>query len=154
LTGGSSSTTTSTPTRGSLVNALPGAAAVHAQLQGIPQKGNVLGSAKAPVTLAEYVDLQCPYCREFETAVMPTVIQRYVRPGTLRVELRPLTIIGPDSVRGRNAAIAAGDQDRLFDFTQLTYANQGTENTGWLDDDFVKAAAASIPGLDVPRVLT
>jgi 2-hydroxychromene-2-carboxylate isomerase len=62
-------------------------------------------------------------------------------------------IIGPDSTRGCNAAIAAGDQNNMFNFTQLTYLNQATENTGWLDDDFVAKTAASIPGLDVPKLL-
>jgi protein-disulfide isomerase len=154
LGGGSSGTTTSVPERGSLVNALPGAAAVQTEFSGIPQRGNVLGAANAPVTLVEYVDLQCPYCREFELQVMPDLIERYVRPGTLRVELRPIVIIGPDSTRGRNATIAAGDQNRMFNLSQLTYLNQGTENTGWLDDDFVTRAAASIPGMNVPELLT
>ena len=36
---------------------------------------------------------------------------------------------------------------------QLLYFNQGTENTGWLNDEIVTSAAASIPGLDVPRLL-
>jgi protein-disulfide isomerase len=152
--GGSSSSSTSVPDRGSLVNALPGAAAVQAEFSGIPQRGNVLGTETAPVTLVEYVDLQCPFCREFELEVMPDLIKRYVRPGTLRVELRPIVIIGPDSTRGRNATIAAGDQDKMFNFAQLTYLNQGTENTGWLDDDFVTKTAASIPGMNVPEFLT
>jgi protein-disulfide isomerase len=104
--------------------------------------------------MVEYVDMQCPYCREFELQVMPNLIKRYVRPGTLRVELRPIVIIGPDSTRGRNATIAAGDQDRMFNFAQLTFLNQGTENTGWLDDDFVTRTAASIPDMNVPEFLT
>jgi protein-disulfide isomerase len=153
LSGGSSNTTTSVPERGSLVNALPGAVAVQAQLEGIPQSGNVLGETGAPVTLVEYVDLQCPYCREFELDVMPDVIERYVRPGDVRVELRPLAIIGPDSETGRNAAIAAGDQRKLFNFSQITYLNQGVENSGWLDEEFVTRAASSIPGLKVPKLL-
>jgi hypothetical protein len=36
---------------------------------------------------------------------------------------------------------------------QLTYANQGIENTGWLNQTFIEQAAASVPGMDVPRVL-
>ncbi len=153
LTGGSSSSTTSVPERGSLENALPGAAHVQSLLAGIPQQGNVLGSPTAPVTMAVYVDLQCPYCREFELDAMPKLLDDYVRTGKAKVELRPVAIIGPDSVSGRAAAIAASDQNRLFNFAQLLYLNQGTENTGWLDDQMVAAAAASIPGLDVPKLL-
>jgi protein-disulfide isomerase len=153
LTGGSSSSTTSVPQRGSLVNALPGAAHVQSLLKGIPQHGNVLGSPTAPVTVVTYVDLQCPYCRQFELDAMPKLLADYVRTGKAKVELRPVAFIGPDSVSGRAAAIAAADQNKLFNFAQLLFLNQGTENTGWLDDNVITATAASIPGLDVPKLL-
>jgi protein-disulfide isomerase len=150
---GDSSSDADVPQTGSLTNAMAGAAEVEEELQGIPQSGNVLGSSSAPVTLVEWVDLQCPFCRQFAGEAMPTIIEDYVRPGKVKVELRTLAFIGPDSERGRDALIAAGEQDKLFNFMQLLFTNQGTENTGWLDDDFVRAAAASIPGLDVPRLL-
>jgi protein-disulfide isomerase len=134
--------------------ALPGAADVERLLKGIPQAGNVLGSPSAPVTLVEYIDLQCPYCQQFETQVMPNVIDKYVRTGKLKVDARVLAFIGPDSQRGQAAAIAAGAQKKEFNFTQLLYANQSGENTGWLSDDMVKAAAASIPGMDVSKLLS
>jgi protein-disulfide isomerase len=147
FTGGSSSS--NTPSRGSLAGALPGAADAQRLFRGIPQHGNVLGSPKAPVTVVEYVDLQCPFCQEFETKAMPTLLSRYVRPGKVKIEARPIAFIGPDSERGRAGALAAAEQNRLFDYMQLLYLNQGTENTGWLDDAMATAAAASIPGLDV-----
>jgi 2-hydroxychromene-2-carboxylate isomerase len=56
-------------------------------------------------------------------------------------------------VRGQSAAIAAGQQDKEFNFIQLLYANQAGENSGWLSDDMVRSAAASIPGLDVEKLL-
>ena len=34
---------------------------------GIPQHDTVLGDVSAPVTMVEYVDLQCPDCQQFET---------------------------------------------------------------------------------------
>jgi protein-disulfide isomerase len=151
VSGGSSKA--EVPTRGSLADALPGAADVQRQFTGIRQRGNVLGSPSAPVTMVEYIDLQCPFCQQFEVEAMPTVISRYVRPGKLRVEARLIAFIGPDSERGRKAAIAAGEQRRLFNLTQLLYLNQGPENSGWLDDEMVTSAAASIPALDVPRLL-
>jgi protein-disulfide isomerase len=146
LTRGGSSSATATST-------LPGAADVTSLLSGIPQHGNMLGKSSAPVTMVEYVDLQCPFCQQFETSAMPTIVRRYVRPGKVKVVARPIAFIGPDSKRGRDAALAAGLQNKLFDFAQLLYVNQGAENSGWLDDGMVKSAATSIPGLNVTRLL-
>lgn len=128
------------------------ASGVAAEFAGIPQRGLVLGSAKAPVTLVEYIDLQCPYCGAFERETFPTVVSKYVRTGKVRVEMRPLDFVGPDSVRGRNALFAAAQQNQAFPFVALLYANQGTENTGWLSDAMVRAAAASIPTADVAAI--
>jgi protein-disulfide isomerase len=154
VTGKSSSSSATVPTRGSLAGApLSEAADAYRLFKGIPQRGNVLGSPKAPATLVEYVDLQCPHCRDFEATVMPTILTRFVRPGKLKVEARPIAFIGPDSSTGRDAAIAAAEQNRMFGFMQVTYFNQGTENTGWLSDDFVQQAAASVPGMDVPKLV-
>jgi protein-disulfide isomerase len=141
--GGSGSGATTTGTK------LPDAGTIAQQFAGIPQSGDVLGKASAPATLVEYIDLQCPVCRQFETDVMPTIIDRYVRPGKLKVIARPVTIIGPDSETGRRAMIAAFKQNRGFNFAQLLYFNQGPENGGWLDDTMVADAAASIPGVNV-----
>ena len=115
----------------------------------IPQNGSVLGSPTAPVTVVEYIDLQCPACQQFESQALPDLVSRYVRTGKVKIEARPIAFIGPDSIRGRAAALAAVAQNRMFNFAELLYFNQGPENTGWLDDDMVKAAASSIPGLDV-----
>jgi protein-disulfide isomerase len=128
-------------------------AAVHRLFADIPQRGNVLGRPGAPVTLVEYVDLQCPFCQAFETQVLPKLVPRYVRTGKVRVVMRPIAFIGPDSERGRLAALAAARQNRLFDFSELLYFNQGAENSGWLDDAMIRRAAASIPGLDVGTLL-
>jgi protein-disulfide isomerase len=153
LSGGKKKSDTSTlPLQGSLTNALPGAADVHSMLAGIRQSGLYLGSASAPVRLVEYIDLQCPFCQQFETQVMPDIIAKYVRTGKVEIEARTLAFIGSDSLRGRNAMFAASLQNHAFDFAQLLYDNQGTENTGWLNDAIVAKAAESIPGLN-PRLL-
>ena len=142
LTRGSSSSSPSSTTT------LPDSSAVLAEFRGIPQQGTTLGSPKAPVQLIEYIDLQCPICRDFETNVMPTIVQKYVRNGKVQVVARPIAFIGPESVSGRLAALAAAKQNRFFDFSQLVYANQGPENSGWLNDQFISSAYASIPALN------
>jgi protein-disulfide isomerase len=119
-------------------------------LRGIPQHGNVLGSPSAPVTLVEYVDMQCPYCDAFAREVLPTLVRDSVRTGAVKLIVRPLAFIGPDSVRGRNAVVAAGQQGKFFNLMELLYLNQGAENTGWLSESVVRRAAAAV-GLDVTR---
>ena len=151
--GNSSSSAGTIPTVGSLTNALPEAAVVQREFAGIPQHGLVLGSPKAPLTMVEYIDLQCPGCRAFETSVLPSIVPEFVRAGKLKIEARPIAFIGPDSIPARKAAIAASEQNRAFNFMQITYANQGTENTGWLNQTFIEQAAASVPGMDVRRLL-
>jgi protein-disulfide isomerase len=152
LSGGESSPA-SVPAVGTLKNGLPGAVQVDRLFSGIPQQGMRLGNPSAPVTLVEYLDLQCPYCKQLELQVVPGVIARYVRTGKAKLLMRPLAFVGVDSVRGRNAVIAAAQQNRAFDMTDLLYVNQRTENSGWLDDAMVAEAAASIPRLRVHELL-
>jgi protein-disulfide isomerase len=151
--GSSNSTPTNVPAVGSLANGLPGAAEVHSTFKGIPQSNVTLGKSAAPVTLTEFIDLQCPYCAEFETQSLPTIVRNYVRSGKLKVVMHPWAFIGPDSRLGQAAVLAAAKQNKAFDYAALLYANQGTENTGWLDNSMVTATASSIPGLRVPQLL-
>jgi protein-disulfide isomerase len=151
---GSAASSANAPAVGSLANALPGAASVDSLFRGIPQHGTTLGRSSAPVTLTEYIDLQCPYCQEFETSVVPGLVTKYVRTGKLKIVMRPWAFIGPDSVRGQAAVLAAAEQNRAFDYAALLYVNQGTENTGWLSDGMVTNTATSIPGLKVHTLLS
>ena len=121
--------------------------------KGIAQSGTTLGRPSAPVTLREFIDPQCPYCQQFETQVMPSIIKRYVRTGELRIQMEPWAFIGPDSVRGQAAELAAAQQNKAFNYAEVLYDNQGTENTGWLNDSMVAAIATSIPGVHVHTLL-
>jgi protein-disulfide isomerase len=132
---------------------LPNAAEAVAIFSGIPQQGPRLGRAEAPVTILEFVDLQCPFCRELVIEAVPTLIQRHIRPGRARLEVRGLAFLGPDSERGMRASLAAGRQNQMFELMELLYYNQGAENSGWLSQELIEAAARSVPGLDEARVL-
>jgi protein-disulfide isomerase len=151
--GGGSKASSNYPAIGTLKNALPGATDVQTLFKGIPQNGLTLGDPKAPVTMVEYIDLQCPFCQQFETQVMPDIIAKYVRTGKVKVEARIVAFIGADSSRGRKAMIAAAAQNRAYNFSEILYYNQGTENTGWLSDAMVGQAVSSIPGIQVHTVL-
>lgn len=119
---------------------------------GVPQHGRGLGSPGAPYTLVEFADLQCPFCSRFDRDVLPAVIERFVTAGKLRIELRPIAFLGPDSARLGAAAVAAGFQDRMWQFADLVYRNQGRENSGYATPEFIGRIARAVRGLDLARL--
>jgi protein-disulfide isomerase len=126
---------------------------VSTLLRGIPERGLALGSPRAPVTLVEYADLQCPYCGEWARGAFPDLVRRYVRSGQVRMVFRGLAFVGPDSVPALRTTLAAGNQNRLWHVVEGLYRNQGAENTGWVTDDLMKHIGSTAPGLDVARML-
>jgi protein-disulfide isomerase len=92
--------------------------------------------------MVEFVDLQCPFCREYTTNVLPTLVDRYVRTGKVRMVMRPVAIIGPDSQRAAVAAQAAAKQNRLWQFADAFYLEQEQENSGYVTNDFLRRIAS------------
>jgi protein-disulfide isomerase len=127
-----------------------GAAQVDTELNGIPQTGQVLGDSAAPVTVIEYGDPQCSSCKFFSENVAPQLISAEVRPGKVKYQFQPFLIIGPDSKPAMKAALAAGVQNRLWQFLQLFYLNQGGENSGYVTDSFLTGIArgAGVPDIN------
>jgi protein-disulfide isomerase len=121
-------------------------------LGGIPQDGRVLGSPNAAVTLIEWADPQCPACRTYTEEFFPTVVDEYVRPGTVSTEFRGFPFIGDDSVKAYRFLLAAAEQDSLWDLAEAMYRNQGGENDGWVTDDLIRELATQIDGLDVDQL--
>lgn len=128
---------------------IEGTAEVNRELDGIPQNGMVLGQPSARVRLIEFGDLQCPVCKNYSEEVMPPVIENQVSNGEARVDFRNYTIIGAQSTPAGAAAIAAGEQGRGWNFVELFYRNQGTEDSGYVTDEFLTAIAK---GAGVPNI--
>jgi len=126
-----------------------GAAEVNRLLEGISQKGLVLGRPKAKISLIEFGDLQCPVCKGFSEEVLPPVIENQVSAGEATLEFRNYTIISQESVLAGAAAIAAGEQGRGWNFVELFYRNQGAERSGYVTDEFLTAIAR---GAGVPNI--
>lgn len=126
----------------------------RANFEGIAQRRAFLGDPDATVLLIEYLDLQCPFCREYAVEVLPTLVEEYVRPGDVRMELRGLAFLGPDSERALRFVAAAALQNRAWELQEALFQAQGKENSGWVTDELVRDLAAEIPGLDVDRMFT
>jgi protein-disulfide isomerase len=130
------------------------AAAVTTLLAGIPQHGAVLGRPSAPVTLQYFGDLECPVCRSFTTQALPSLVHRWVRGGELKIEYRSLQTATrePEVFASQQlAALAAGQQARMWNFLETFYAEQGEEGSGYATESFIRGIATQVPGLDLAR---
>lgn len=126
-------------------------AEVKAELRGIPQQGLILGDPKAKVEVVEYGDLQCPVCKAFAEQILPPVIKSQVRTGEAKIVFRNFPIIGSQSWPAGIAALAAGAQGKGWQFIDLFYRNQGIEDTGYADDEFLTAIAKGAGVKDIAR---
>jgi protein-disulfide isomerase len=149
ISGGDDKTDTASPG--------PGAPTQAEQVQqlyaGIPQNGIHLGKPGAPATLVEIADLQCPFCAQYSTTALPTVVRDYVRTGKVRYELHLRSFLGRDSVRAAGAAAYAAQQNRMYQFADHFYRNQGPENSGYADSAFIRKIASEVPGLDPEKAV-
>lgn len=149
-------TTTTTNATGESTPALPkapGGAATEALFRGIPQQLNQLGNPKAKVTMIEFADPQCPYCRQYELDTLPAIIKEYVRTGKVKLVYFGIPIIGANSEQGLRAVYAAGLQNKLWNFSHLLFRSQGAENSGWITDDLLRRIGESIPGFDTQKMM-
>jgi protein-disulfide isomerase len=144
---------TTTTQREGVEGPIIGAASVNRRYEGIPQDGFELGERKADATIVEFADLQCPFCKEATENSLPPLVDRYIKPGRLRMEFRNFAILGPDSEKAAKALEAAAAQDKAWQFIELFYLNQGEENSGYVTDDFIRRIGKAIPGMDVERLV-
>ena len=121
-------------------------------LGGIPQSGVTLGDPKAPITLTEYADLQCPFCKDYTINQFPGIVAKYVKTGKVKMVFKNYAFIGPDSLTAARAAEAAGKQNKLWNFIDVFYNNQGTENTDYVTDAFLTKIAKGA-GVDPTKML-
>jgi protein-disulfide isomerase len=131
--------------------ALDGEGDVRELLAGIPQSGATLGSVDAPITVHLYEDFQCPACARFIRETFPALVERHVDPGEVRLVSETLAFLGPDSEATARAALAAGEQDRYWDYAALLFINQGPENSGYATDEFLTGLANETRGLSVDQ---
>ena len=112
----------------------------------------MLGKKSAPVTVTEFVDLQCPICAETSKTTLPTLIEDYVRTGKVKLDARTLHFIGADSSTAALMAAGARQQGKLWPFLEAFYAMQGEENSGYVTDDFLRQVAQA-SGVDADKAL-
>lgn len=74
------------------------------------------GEQTAKVTLVEFLDYQCPFCKAYFNQTMPQLLTEYVRTGKVKYVVRdfPLEAIHPLAVKAAEAARCAGEQNKFW----------------------------------------
>jgi protein-disulfide isomerase len=116
------------------------------QLSGIradvekPYPGAILGNPDGKVTLVEFTDFACGYCRQSVADVEALIAEH----PDLRVVIRELPILSPESADAARWALAAAEQGKYAAFHHAMYA------AGRPSPETIQAAA-SAAGLDPQR---
>ncbi len=108
------------------------------QATGDPVAGNPIGD----VSVVEFFDVRCPYCRR----MLPTLAELLKRDHKVRLVYKDIPILGPPSVLGARAELAAQSQGGYQKMHDILMAGS-TDIT----EDTLRAAAAHA-GLDWDRL--
>jgi protein-disulfide isomerase len=118
---------------------------------GVPQEGDRVGSADAPVSIQVFNDMQCGNCLEDFLGTIPALVEGYARPGDVKLLMRHYSIAENPVELGFYGAEAAADQDYGWQYTYLFFRNQDEAKHFGVDDEFMASLAGSIGELDVPE---
>jgi protein-disulfide isomerase len=139
----------STQEAGPEVVRVDGIADAQGTFGGIPQEGDRLGSADAPVSIQVFSDLQCSSCREDFLGTIPALVERHVRPGDVKLLMRHYSVAQNPLELGFFGAEAAAELGYGWQYTYLFFRNQDEAERFGVDDEFMASIAASTGELDV-----
>jgi protein-disulfide isomerase len=115
-------------------------AARHAEIFDNPPS-QIGGNPKGDVTLVEFFDYRCPYCKQ----VQPELETLMKSDPQLRIVYKEFPILGPASVFAAKMALASRAQGKYLAFHQAMMNTKGT-----IEDNVVLKVASSV-GIDIAK---
>ena len=126
-----------------------GISAAQRTFGGVPQEGDRVGSADAPVSVQIFNDLQCGTCAGAFVGTVPALVERYARPGEAKLLMRHYSFARNALQLGFFGAEAAAEQNYGWQYTYLFFRNQDEAEQFGVSDKFLEELAASVGELDV-----
>ena len=114
----------------------------------------LLGSPSARITIIEFGDFQCPFCKRFAKDTEPQINQTYIQTGKVNMVFVHFTKFGPDSITAAVAGQCVNDQGKFWNLYEILYKNQGAEDSGWASKDNQKKFALQIPAVNPQKFNT
>ena len=86
----------------------------------------VIGSPNAPITIIEFSDFQCPFCAKFHMQTLPSIMEKYINEGTVKLVFKdfPIQSIHPNAVPASIAAECANEQGKFEQMYHVLFKKQ------------------------------
>jgi len=105
----------------------------------------ILGSVDAPITLIEFGDYQCTYCKRHFDQTHNLIMKNYVETNKVKILFKDLIVTpGNDSMHAAHATHCAKDQGMYWKYHYMLYNNWEGENTGWVTTDNLNKFAKNL----------
>lgn len=143
----------STQEAGPEVVRLSGISDAQGLFGGVPQEGDRVGSADAPVSIQVFNDLQCSSCRDDFLSTIPGLVDGYARPGDVKLLYRHYSNSQRVEQLGFFGAEAAAEQGYGWQYVYLFFRNQDQAERFGVDQDYLDSIAGGIEELNEPEWL-
>ncbi len=111
-----------------------------------------IGRADAPVTIVEFTDYQCPYCKKFHSSTFADLKKDYIDDGKVLWVIRDLPLkIHPLALNAAEAAHCAGDQGKFWELHDILLSTEAPPDDGVIEKS---AEAASLDVKDLQSCLS
>ncbi len=120
------------PTGGTVAN-VPGqnAPAPVVDMKALVDDDAVLGSAKAPVTIVEFSDYQCPFCTRFYQDTEKQLYDTYIKTGKVKFIYRDFPLsFHQNAQKAAEGAECAGEQGKYFEMHDKMFSKSQADGTG------------------------
>ncbi len=90
----------------------------------------VLGDPNAPVTIIEFSDYQCPFCRRFWQQTLPLIKQNFIDTGKVKLVYRDFPLnFHQYAQKAAEAAECAGEQGKYWEYHDILFERQSEWST-------------------------
>lgn len=91
----------------------------------MPPNPMALGSANAALTIIEFSDYQCPYCRRFHEQILPALRRTYIDTGKVQLIFKDFPLsMHPQAMAAALAGRCAAAQEKFWPMNALLFAHQ------------------------------
>jgi len=89
----------------------------------ISRQGTTLGNPDAPLTIVEYSDFLCPYCKRAALETMPQIEEEYIATGKVKLVFKHLVVHGEEAEIAAGAAECASEQNAFWQYHDALFLN-------------------------------